>query len=281
LLHQAYEVHAISRSPDKKKLPGVIWHEVDFLKASAEEVLGGIRPSHFLHLAWVTKHKEFWASQDNRIWLKKSCEWFDAFASVGGTRWVSAGTCAEYDWSRPGPYFEGDTSGSPQSLYGECKRDLGHYVQDQSRLRGVSATHGRIFFIYGPGEQREKLVPSVCSAMIKGLPVPATTGQQLRDFIYVDDVARIFSDFLKGSHDGLVNVGTGKGVTVRGFIEIMARVSKSQSNILWGQLPMPNGDPDEIIASVNKLRKGYDLKASTSLELGAQAVVDWLRSGKD
>ena len=49
---------------------------------------------------------------------------------------------------------------------------------------------GRIFFVYGPGEPDGRLVPSVGRALLAGEPVPTTRGDQIRDFMHVEDAAR-------------------------------------------------------------------------------------------
>ena len=53
---------------------------------------------------------------------------------------------------------------------------------------GFELAWGRIFFLYGPGEPDGRLVPAVGRALLAGEPVPTTRGEQMRDFMHVDDV---------------------------------------------------------------------------------------------
>ena len=86
-----------------------------------------------------------------------------------------------------------------------------------ARQHGLESAHLRLFSVYGPGEDPRRLVPSVVANLLAGRPVALTPGEQVRDFVYVDDVAAALVDAaLRPGIDGLtVNVGTGVQTSVR------------------------------------------------------------------
>ena len=98
------------------------------------------------------------------------------FAEHGGRRVVVAGTCAEYDWSAPGPY---DEVGPIRPATGTDARRTrspraGGEADSRSRGRGL-------FFLYGPREHPDRFVPSVARALLDEQPAECTAGTQVRD----------------------------------------------------------------------------------------------------
>src|SRR5215469_16223623 len=88
-----YEVIAVSR----RESPVIC----DLLDPSMRRsLIDRYRPTHWLHLAWETRHGYFWSAPENRTWVSASLDLLDLFVAAGGRRVVMAGTCAEYDWKK-------------------------------------------------------------------------------------------------------------------------------------------------------------------------------------
>jgi nucleoside-diphosphate-sugar epimerase len=81
LLDKGFEVHALSsRAAAENASSPLTWHRVDLLESgAAPELLRELRPTHLLHLAWCAKPGEFWASEENFLWLSASQDLFRAF----------------------------------------------------------------------------------------------------------------------------------------------------------------------------------------------------------
>ena len=159
-----YEVHGVCHSGRAPKIEGVCWHRVDLLAPEGgNAVVESVRPSHLLHLAWYAVPQRFWSSEENVRWVEASLRLLRAFASGGGRRAVVAGSCAEYDVTH-GPCSEVTTPRRPSSLYGVAKNALQEVLAVHSWKSGYSAGWARLFQVYGPGEARERLVPSATNS---------------------------------------------------------------------------------------------------------------------
>ncbi len=99
-----------------------------------------------------------------------------------------AGTCAEYEWGGPGPCVEGRTPLRPATLYGVAKDATRAVVEAAAGELGIAVAWGRIFFLYGPGEDERRLVASVARALARGERAATSAGTQRRDFMHVADV---------------------------------------------------------------------------------------------
>jgi UDP-glucose 4-epimerase len=113
----------------------------------------------------------------------------------GGTYLVSSAGGA-YAGSQHPP-FGLATSPVPLNAYGRAKLAQEDVLEELSRGR-VDVTIGRLSNAYGPGQdltKRQGLVTQLCLSMLLGRPATVFAPlETLRDFIYVDDAARIVAD---------------------------------------------------------------------------------------
>ena len=252
------EVHAASRTPRQAEGAGAIrWHVADVRNPrDAAALVEHVAPTHLLHLAWNAEHGAFWAAPDNEQWADATVALMNAFVSRGGERFVGAGTCAEYDWtSLDGPCREDTTPVGPHTAYGRAKLRAWRDVADLAARTNVSAAWGRIFLLYGPGEDPRRLVPTIVNALRTGRRAAVSAGTQVRDFLHVGDVARAFTTLLTSNLSGAVNIGSGHPTTVRQIAEMLGAISGRPDLIDYGAIPMRQDDPPMLVADVMKLRE--------------------------
>jgi nucleoside-diphosphate-sugar epimerase len=277
LLEQGHEVHAVSRHA--LALPeGAIGHQSDLLLPDAAETLmQEVRPTHLLHLAWYAIPGSFWSAPENERWIDASLRLLRAFGEAAGRRAVIAGTCAEYAWGEP-LLHEQDTPLEPATLYGACKHATHVAAEAIAGELGVSLAWGRIFFLYGPGEAPARLVHSVAHGLLAGELVPTTDGLQLRDFMHVRDVASAFVALLSGDLRGAVNIASGQAVAVGDLVRLIARETGGVERVRFGALDRRAGEPERIVADVERLRDAVGFTPTTSLREGLAETVAWLRN---
>lgn len=107
--------------------------------------------------------------------------------------------------------------------------------------------------IYGPNDGPSKFVENIIQkiAIQQIQTVELTDGQQKRDFIYVNDVVnaylRLLQEVDKKFHFREYNLGTGLSSSIREFTLKVKKISKSPTELLFGNIPYRN---DEIMDSV-------------------------------
>lgn len=254
----AWDLHAVRRS-DRQPVPYAgedwTWHLGDLRDpVRARELVAEVRPTHILHLAWNAEHGAYWTAPDNTAWAEGTIAMARAFAEQGGRRFVGAGSCAEYDWTAAtNPCRENTTPCVPATLYGQAKLATGSAVIEALGEHGGSAVWGRLFFLYGPGEDPRRLVPSVVDALRSGGRARVTAGTQVRDFLHVHDAARAFVALLTAPLAGHVNIGSGTPITVRALVETIALYMGRPDAVDFGAIPMPPNEPAALVADVTRL----------------------------
>ena len=266
LLDRNFEVRAITSRPLKLQNDGVEWHRADlFDVGELRNVLEDLRPDHLLHLAWCTEPGVYWTSPENFRWVQASLELFRAFSECGGKRLVTVGTCAEYDW-RFGICAEDVTPLHPTTIYGSCKKALSELTRAYSSQAGLSSAWARMFFLYGPYEDKTRLVPSVIQALLSGEEAACTHGNQIRDFLYVEDAADALVTLLDSDVTGELNIATGKPLMIKEMVQAIGQKLNQIDLIHLGARQAPEGEPGVLLADISRLKSELKWQSKYSLD---------------
>lgn len=277
LSEKDYEIHAVDLNRPRGLDSKVNWHQGDLLSpGQLSNLTAKIKPTHLLHLSWCTQPKTFWTSLENLEWVRASLTLLEEFGKAGGKRVVMAGTCAEYDW-KYGDCSEAVTPLVPASMYGICKHSLQTMLAAFARQTGLSAAWGRIFFLYGPYESPGKLVSSVIRALLKGEPVECTDGRQLRDFLYVKDVAAAFVALLESPIAGPINIASGRPLAIKDLILKIAEKMNRADLVRLGTLRRPPDDPPLLVADTTRLKNELGWSPQYDLDTGVDETIRWWR----
>jgi nucleoside-diphosphate-sugar epimerase len=277
LAHRGHEVHAVSRSADPPVIEGVSWHRADLADAGAiDALIGALEPEQLLHLAWYVEHGLFWEAPENVPCVEQSLALLRSFAARGGTRVVMLGSCAEYDWTLDQPQFDERSSPlRPATLYGVAKDALRRVAACYAHRCGVEFAWARLFFLYGPRESRQRLVPAVIRALLAGEPAETGSGVQIRDFLHVDDVAAALAALLESSVVGAVNIASGEPRTLGEVVDELGRLTARGDLIRRGARADRPDDPARIVATAQRLRDEVGFTPRWSLSDGLADTLRW------
>jgi len=280
LVQRGFEVHALTRTVASHEASDVLrWHNADLRdRSSVKALLEQLRPEGLMHLAWTTAHGAYWSSPDNLDWTAMSIQLMRDFLDVGGKRVVLAGSSAEYDWSSGSPLEEGCTPLRPDSLYGNCKNALRQIVEAWAPAAGLTWAWGRIFNIFGPHENAERLVPKVIRTLIEGKELPFDDGSAMRDFLDVRDAADAFAALYASNVQGALNIASGVPVSVRHLVQIIAKTLGKENNVAFGAVPNHQNQPLSVVAAVKRLHGEVRWTPNVSLTEGVKTACDWWQS---
>jgi UDP-glucose 4-epimerase len=167
------------------------------------------------------------------------------------------------------------SSSNPISPYGQHKLFAEELCKEYHNFFGIKTCSLRIFSAYGPGLMKQLLWDWYQKSKDSGLVNIYGTGNESRDFIYIDDLVQVIelailnSDF-KGS---VTNVANGKEVYI-----------KDAANIFLGCLDkkylfegeVKQGDPINWVADITEIKKwGYINKVK--LDKGFENYIEWLK----
>lgn len=183
---------------------------------------------------------------------------------------VLAGSMSEY--GTEGVLKEDDPC-NPTTAYGESKLAVTRMALETANESGPSIRLARLFGVYGPGENPNRLFPMLLDHLRRGERVPLSDGRQARDFIHVSDVCegleRIAQLSVDCANPLLLNVGTGVAVTVRDVATWMSQAVEADVGLLgFGDRERSPGDSDLIVASTQRMRDHIGWVPPQRLEQG-------------
>ena len=279
LLKYGYDVHISVRTPSKVGCLNsdisnqVSVHHCDLFDYSQQtRLFEVIKPSHLLHFAWDATPGKFWTSENNLQWLECSTQLLRNFAKHHGQRAVFAGTCAEYDWSY-GYCTETLTPTNPFTLYGVCKNSLRQVSEQFCKDREISFAWGRIFWLYGVDEAPGRLVSSVLQSLASKQVAKCSHGNQIRDFMYVEDVACAFVELLNSDVVGPINVASGNLISIKEIVTEIGRQMGLSELIGLGMIEARKNEPPLIVANTSILNNQIGFKPKYSLQEGLYKTI--------
>lgn len=277
LLSKGYEIHAIARDVPRVNTDGIFWHSGNLLDSQKlSDLMTEIAPTHLLHLAWYAVPKKYWTSTENIRWVQSSIDLIDSFVKCGGKRIVMAGSCAEYDWDY-GFCSETRTPCRPSTLYGACKHSLQEILTMYSKQAGISSAWGRIFFLYGPHEHPSRLVSHVISSLLQNKQSACSAGTQIRDFMYVEDVASAFVSLLDSTVEGPINICSGQPISIKEVVTQIGNKIGRQELIEFGTQVITN-EPTLLVGDNRRLLEEVKWVQSTNISEGIDRSIDWWKT---
>ncbi len=143
----------------------------------------------------------------------------------------------------------------------------------------------RLSNVYGPYDdfdpETAHVIPALIYRIINGenpLNV-AGDGSAVRDFIFLEDVVDgILTTMEKAPACKPINIGSGKGVTIKELVETLVRLVPEKPKIFWDN-SRPTGDSVRVL-DVNRAREILGFKARTTLEDGLKKTILWYLTHK-
>lgn len=259
LKQMGYEISALTideNNPDN----GVNWIKCNlFDEESLKLAIEKVKPTHLLNFAWATTGN-YLTSEINFEFVKSGLNLLKYFKQNGGKRAVFVGTCFEYEFKNE-PLKETDTI-NPQTLYAKSKNALHELAEEYCRINDISFGYGRIFYVYGHGENEKRLTAHLIKTLSNNGEVIINNGDLVKDYMYTKDIAGAFAAFLNSDVEGSVNICTGKGISLKDYSTYIAKQLGKEEYLKINY--EETNQPPIIVGDNTRLTKevGYEIKYS-------------------
>lgn len=184
----------------------------------------------------------------------------DACVKLGVKKFVFTSSGSVYPPEALGPIGE-DTPYGPVSPYAATKVCAEVYCKTFRKVYGISTVVLRLFNVYGPRRENSSYGGAVTNFMLRlmrGEEVEVFgDGNDVRDYVYVDDVVSAIVLGLEKDVSGEFNVGTGVGTSTNRLVQLVAEVVGVEPKIVYR--PKRQGDSPSRVANIEKAKRelGY------------------------
>lgn len=180
------------------------------------------------------------------------------------------------------PAFTEQTPLSPNNPYSASKASSDLLVKSYIHTHQLPAMITRCSNNYGPYQHEEKLIPTIIRKAVNGEKIPIYgDGQQIRDWLYVEDHARAVKQVLENGTAGQVyNIGGGNEKTNLDLTKtILSQLGVGHDQIAFIQ--DRKGHDRRYAINASKLKGELGWTQETSFEKGIEKTINWYRTKYD
>jgi nucleoside-diphosphate-sugar epimerase len=163
----------------------------------------------------------------------------------------------------------------PISPYSCAKVAATHFLQMLHKTHKFPVIILRLFLVYGIGQKNNRFIPQVIEGCIKKKSFPVSSGNQIRDFCYIDDVVKAIISSLrnKKSFGEVINIASGNPVKIKHVINsIIKKVGFGKAD--FGKIKHRDFENMKLYADVTKAKKLLKWKPTTALDQGLDLIIN-------
>lgn len=225
----------------------------------------------FFHLGWDgtgDKNNMFLQNQNVRYTLDAVL----AANALGCNTFVGSGSQAEYGIANI--KLKSDTEVFPVTGYGMgklCAGLMSRKLCEQLKIKHVWA---RILSVYGPMDASGTLVMSMINKLLMGESPKLTKGDQIWDYLYIDDCARALYLLSEcGCASQIYNVGSGEEVLLKDYADKIQKIVNPNVSIDFGSIPYNKNTPMFLSANITSLTKDTGFEPQIKFEEGIHTIL--------
>jgi len=247
--------------------------------AAIPRLLATTRPQWIFHLAahgaysWQTD-----VEQMIGVNISATAALLAAARSANVQAFVNVGSSSEYGLKARPP--REDEWLEPNSHYAVTKA-AGSHLTALAAADGLPALTLRLYSIYGPWEDPNRLIPALVREAAHGR-LPSLVGPSTaRDFVYVEDccdaLVRAAQRGVPGGPGATLNIGSGRQTRLEELVEITRRVLGVTALPEWSTMDRREWDTDIWMSDPSAAFEQLGWKASIGLDDGLLRTAEWLR----
>jgi UDP-glucose 4-epimerase len=180
------------------------------------------------------------------------------------------GHCPELPMSESSPLL-------PYSPYGVTKLAGENLCYLYAKNYGVPTISLRFFTVYGPGQRPDMAFHKFFKAASENKPIPVFgTGEQTRDFTYIDDIVdALFVCITYGQSGETFNLGGGNRKMLKDLFPLFEEICEKKISIKWEE--KQKGDVPHTLADIQKAKKALGYNPKTPIDEGLNEEWRWIK----
>lgn len=202
-----------------------------------------------------------------------------ALQESGCDAFVQAGTSSEYGLNCAGPAETALLQ--PNSDYAVSKAAASYLLGYYGHIKQFPCAHLRLYSVYGPWEERDRLVPALVREGLQGKYPPLVNPAISRDFLYVDDCTRAFVQAAllacRQQPGRAFNIATGLKTSLAEIAQQVRRIFAIPAEPVFGAMPNRKWDLSNWYGDPTRARTELAWSSRVSLADGLALTAEWER----
>jgi nucleoside-diphosphate-sugar epimerase len=168
----------------------------------------------------------------------------------------------------------------PESIYAISKFLSTKHLITLYKKKKFPAVILRLYQVYGPNQDKNRLIPIIIDSCKNNKSFPCSSGVQLRDFLFVDDLIDAILRCLDKKVEGkIINIGSGKIIQVKKIINQIVNFYKA-GKPLFGSIKLRDEEMLRVFPSLLSARKFLGWKSKVSFGKGILKTINFYNKNK-
>lgn len=166
----------------------------------------------------------------------------------------------------------------PLTNYAFAKMSITKYLQMLYLRENFPSVILRVFLLYGPHQEKNRIVPFVINKCLLNKSFATTNGNQQRDFCYIDDFVDLIFKILKSNkkiNGNIYNIGSGKKYKVKNVVKLIIKLING-GNPIFGKIN--NSINVDLIPDLKKIKYTFNWKSKTNLKEGLNKTINFIKN---
>lgn len=273
LVVEGFEILEITRDISKStNLFSSITTKIQSNDTNFKDKIVEFNPNIVIHLASYLTSSDDWEDvnkliESNIVFLSKV---LDSVSSSNLKLFINTGTFAEY--------YNGDDELLPAYFYAATKTASRSILDYYSNTYGFKQTTIVPYTIYGEKDSQKKIIDIIHDSTLSIKPVNLTPGDQVLDFIHIDDVTDFYILVVKNINklpDKVVfKLGTGIGYNLKQIASFIEEITNVKTSINWGGRKYRKSDVMYAVSDISIIKSIFEWEPKISLKEGIRSYIN-------
>ena len=193
-------------------------------------------------------------------------------------KFVQVGSSIEYGKIKSPQVENKNNIQKTYSVYGKAKLLSTKFLLKLSKEHSFPSVIIRLYLVYGPNQDVNRIIPITIKNAIENKKFACSSGRQLRDFIYVEDVIRAIIKILKNKNikGEILNIGSGKPITIKKVIlKICTLINSGIPQ--FNKIKLRKDEILKLYPSIKKAKKLINWKPRVDMPSGLNKCIQYFK----
>lgn len=196
-------------------------------------------------------------------------------------KFIQIGSSIEYG-KQKSPQKELLNNTNTHSVYGNAKLSCTLFLLSMFKKKNFLSTIIRLYLVYGPNQDNNRVIPFVINNSLEEKKFNCSPGNQLRDFIYIDDVVEAIFKTLKSKKTSgeIINIGSGKPKKIKDLIKTIVKyIGKGKP--IFSKIKFRSDELTVLYPNISKAKKILKWKPKIDLKKGIKKTIKFYSIDKN
>ena len=238
----------------------------------------GIEWDTLYHLAWEgtsgDRRKDVLCQEKN---IANTIMLIALMSELKIQNFIGSGSLAEIECKKY--VLEDGSTPNPVAMYAAAKLALHMMSKIECNRLGINHIWGIFSNIYGVGDTTNNFVNFAATLMLSGKRASFTTGEQLYDFIYIDDfINALYLMGERGKNNHCYFLGNGSSRKLKEYIYCIRDEIDPRIPLYFGEVPYNGISLTEEELDISKAEKDLGFQPKVAFEEGIRRTIMWLKN---